>query len=109
MSVDAGILSLKPTIRRNTKQSEVVIKEATQGSEEVCLKTGESGNPGQILESIHSGKQMQALFYDQAQSESCFKEVEKLESKEASSLSPPVEKKNRETFYRDILEPMNGG
>ena len=61
MSVDAGILSLKPTIRRNTKQSEVVIKEANQGSEDSCLKTGEHEDQKQILGSMQSGKQMQAF------------------------------------------------
>ena len=110
MSVDAGILSLRPKIRRTAKQSEVVIKEAKEGSEEACLKIEVIGNPGQLLETIHSGKQMQALTTsDQEQSERCFKEVEKLESKEASSLSLTMEKKNKKTLYRDILESMNGG
>ena len=113
MSVDVGIVSLRPKIiTREPKLSEVVIKEAKQGSEEACLKIEVIGNPGQLLETIHSGKQMQALTSDQEQSERCFKEVEKLESKEASSLSLTMEKENREVLYRDILEsgkPTNGG
>ena len=52
VSVDDRILSLRPKIRRKTKQSEVVIKEAKQGSEEACLKIEVIGNPGQLLETI---------------------------------------------------------
>ena len=47
VSVDAGIRIVRPTI----KQSEVVIKEANQGSEEACMmRIGESGNSRQILD-----------------------------------------------------------
>ena len=113
VSVGAGIVNIRPNIiRRKTTQSEVVIEEANKGSKEVCLKTGESEDQKQILETMQSGNQMWTLTSDQAQSERCCKEVEKLESKEASNLSLVVDKENKETLYRGILESgksMRGG
>ena len=103
MFVDDGILSLRPKIRRNAKQSEVVIREAKQGSEEACLKIKVIGNPGQLLETIHSGKQMQALTSDQEQSEKCFKEVEKLEPKGGLKFEPASgEEKQGDSLQRYI-------
>ena len=105
MSVDEGIQSVRPKIiKRKTKVK--VIKETNYGSEEACLKTGESRDQKHFSETVDSGNQRRVytVTVDEEQSVECCKKVGKLESQEGLSLSLQVLKENRETIYRDILK-----
>ena len=81
-----------------------VIKETNYGSEEACLKTGESRDQKHFSETVDSGNQRRVFTVDEEQSVECCKKVGKLESQEGLSLSLQVLKENRETIYRDILK-----